>query len=529
MQVNSKKFIVLHPILIALFPVFLVYYQNIHLLLLQGLIFPALIILSVAIALWYVIKIILKNTIKSALLSSFYTFLFFSYGHIFIVIQSNLATEFFISVHVILLVSYTVFVVIGTYYVVKTNRRLNNLTTIANAMSITALVFVFFSIGIYNFENTYNNFQVEDSNPIVLGNDFKKTPDIYYIVVDEYAPLRTLEKFYDYDNSDFIKFLEEKGFYVTKNSHSNYAQTSTSLASTLNMKYLNYLSEIIENESKDHGILYQMLDNNLVMRNFKSVGYQVYNISSGAWNTGSVNIADEHLCSKNQNIDYRTLYQLKQISVLRAFDIFIKEPTSRIFHQQHRDTILCQFGEITKIKQITEEPVFVFMHVLTPHEPFVFGPNGEEVDYKYTLGPNVETPFGPTYKFGLTPSEEIKAYRDQVIYVTKILRQTIDNLLENSDNPPIIIIQSDTGPTINFPGITKKESDIGRMSIFNAYYFPNKEYNLLYDDVTPVNSFRIVFDSQFQTNYGLLEDKSFFSTYEKLYAFTEITDFSIVR
>ena len=295
------------------------------------------------------------------------------------------------------------------------------------------------------------------------------------------------------------------------------------------MKYLNYLSEIIENESKDHGILYQMLDNNLVMRNFKSAGYQVYNISSGAWNTGSVNIADEHLCSKNQNIDYRTLYQLKQISVLRAFDIFIKEPTSRIFHQQHRDTILCQFGEITKIKQITEEPVFVFMHVLTPHEPFVFGPNGEEVDYKYTLGPNVETPFGPTYKFGLTPSEEIKAYRDQVIYVTKILRQTIDNLLENSDNPPIIIIQSDTGPTINFPGITKKESDIGRLSIFNAYYFPNKEYNLLYNDITPVNSFRIVFDSQFQTNYGLLEDKSFFSTYEKLYRFIEITDFSIVR
>ena len=529
MQINSKKFIILHPILIALFPVFLVYYQNIHLLLLDGLILPILFILSIAIALWYVIKIILKNTIKSALLSSFYTFLFFSYGHIFIVIQSNLATEFFISVHVILLVSYTVFVVIGTYYVVKTNRRLNNLTTIANAMSITALVFVFFSIGIYNFENIYNNFQVEDSNPIVLGNDFKKTPDIYYIVVDEYAPLRTLEKFYDYNNSDFIKFLEEKGFYVTKNSHSNYAQTSTSLASTLNMKYLNYLSEIIENESKDHGILYQMLDNNLVMRNFKSAGYQVYNISSGAWNTGSVNIADEHLCSKNQNIDYRTLYQLKQISVLRAFDIFIKEPTSRIFHQQHRDTILCQFGEITKIKQITEEPVFVFMHVLTPHEPFVFGPNGEEVDYKYTLGPNVETPFGPTYKFGLTPSEEIKAYRDQVIYVTKILRQTIDNLLENSDNPPIIIIQSDTGPFGSFADMAKEVHHVSRISIFNAYYFPNKEYNLLYDDVTPVNSFRIVFDSQFQTNYGLLEDKSFFSTYEKLYAFTEITDFSIVR
>ena len=297
MQVNSKKFIVLHPILIALFPVFLVYYQNIHLLLLQGLIFPALIILSVAIALWYVIKIILKNTIKSALLSSFYIFLFFSYGHIFIIIQSNLAAEFFILIHVTLLISYTVFVILGTYYFVKTNRKLNDVTRIANVMAITAIVFIFLNIGIYNFENSYGNFQEENSNHVVLGNDFKETPDIYYIIMDEYAPLKTLENFYDYDNSDFIKFLEEKGFYVPKNSHSNYAQTSTSLASALNMKYLNYLSDTVGNESKDHGILYQMLDNNLVMRIFKSAGYEIYNISSGAWNTGRTMNFFEFTCN----------------------------------------------------------------------------------------------------------------------------------------------------------------------------------------------------------------------------------------
>ena len=121
MQINSKKLIIFHPILIALFPVFLVYYQNIHLLLLDGLILPILFIVSVAIALWYGIKIILKNTIKSALLSSFYTFLFFSYGHVFIILQLNLDQEFFNPIHVILLVFYTVFAILGTYYVVKTN------------------------------------------------------------------------------------------------------------------------------------------------------------------------------------------------------------------------------------------------------------------------------------------------------------------------------------------------------------------------------------------------------------------------
>ena len=129
---------------------FLVYYQNIHLVLPQGLIFPTLIILSVAVALWYGIKIILKNTVKSALLSSFYTVLFFSYGHIFIIIESNLTKECFILIHVILLISYTILVILGTYYFVKTNRMLNDVTRIANVMTITAIAFIILNKGIYN-------------------------------------------------------------------------------------------------------------------------------------------------------------------------------------------------------------------------------------------------------------------------------------------------------------------------------------------------------------------------------------------
>ena len=65
------------------------------------------------------------------------------------------------------------------------------------------------------------------------------------------------------------------------------------------------------------------------------------------------------------------------------------------------------------------------------------------------------------------------------------------------------------------------------MSIFNAYYFPNEEYDLLYNDITPVNSFRVVFDSQFHTNYGIIEDEMFFSTYKKPYTLIELNDLQI--
>ena len=285
-------------------------------------------------------------------------------------------------------------------------------------MSIALMVFVIYNIGAYNFQSSSFEIQDDDLDPIILGADSKNISDIYYIVMDEYAPLRTLDEVFDYDNSNFIEFLEDRGFYVTKNSHSNYAVTFLSLSSTLNMEYQNYLSDIVDSESIDQRIPYQLISNNAVMKNFKSLGYKIYNIDSGWWGTRSLNIADENLCSSNQNIDFHTLYELKQTSIIRAFDMYVKEPTSNLFRQDKRDRINCQFDEITEINKRTEKPVFVFMHVTAPHDPYVFGPNGEEVYHKYT--------FGETAKVGNSDNVDPakKPYRDQLIYLTKILQKT---------------------------------------------------------------------------------------------------------
>ena len=210
MQKNSIKFIIIHPILIALYPVFFVYSQNIHLILIQGIIFPVLIILGITIAMWAVIRSILKNARKSALLTSLFVFLFFSYGHIFNILESNLNQEYSFLIHTFLLITYALIAIFSTYYLVKTPTKLNNITTLANVISITLVSFVLFNIGTTNFEN-FSTYQDEIQPPIVLENDFENLPDVYYIVLDEYAPLRTLNMFYDYDNSHFIKFLQERG------------------------------------------------------------------------------------------------------------------------------------------------------------------------------------------------------------------------------------------------------------------------------------------------------------------------------
>jgi hypothetical protein len=62
------------------------------------------------------------------------------------------------------------------------------------------------------------------------------------------------------------------------------------------------------------------------------------------------------------------------------------------------------------------------------------------------------------------------------------------------------------------------------MRILNAYYLPLKDCDLVYDSITPVNTFRVIFNCYFGTNYKLLEDKSYNSFDFSPYKFTDVTD-----
>ena len=62
------------------------------------------------------------------------------------------------------------------------------------------------------------------------------------------------------------------------------------------------------------------------------------------------------------------------------------------------------------------------------------------------------------------------------------------------------------------------------MSILNAYYLPGAGDELVYDEISPVNTFRIICNHYFGTNYGLLADKSYFSDHRHPYRFINVTD-----
>ena len=89
--------------------------------------------------------------------------------------------------------------------------------------------------------------------------------------------------------------------------------------------------------------------------------------------------------------------------------------------------------------------------------------------------------FGPNGQIVEKVDNEMGGYRDQIIYLNSRLIPLLKKIITNSDIAPIIIIQGDHG-AVN----TVKEE---RMAILNAYFLPNGGNNLLYEQITPVNTF----------------------------------------
>ena len=87
----------------------------------------------------------------------------------------------------------------------------------------------------------------------------------------------------------------------------------------------------------------------------------------------------------------------------------------------------------------------------------------------------------------------------------------VDQILQASETPPVIILQGDHGPWVGSIPI--------RMQILNAYYLPGDATRRLYPTISPVNSFRVALNEIFGLGLPLLEDVSYYSTYPKPYTF----------
>ena len=252
---------------------------------------------------------------------------------------------------------------------------------------------------------------------------------------------------------------------------------------------------------------YQMVQNNKVMKKFNEEGYVIINSYSGMEPTRNFDIASSNLCGRYSGIMNSELtITIIGKSILNP--IYVK-----LFEDVKREQILCVLSELEEVHSRYDKSIFVFAHLLLPHSPYVFGPNGESVSPE-----KLEARWE-----GLENDKE--GYLNQLKFTNNKIKQIITRILDESEISPVIIIQGDHGlksKVEDWNNPTNKEFR-ERLSILNAYHIPNND-ELLYQKITPVNSFRIIINELFNEELVLLPDSSYWFYGESPY-FREITSF----
>jgi len=325
-------------------------------------------------------------------------------------------------------------------------------------------------------------------------------PDIYFLVFDEYSSSRVLKDFYHYDNSELDHFLESEDFSIQKKSIANYSRTPFSIASMLNFSYLKGLpaSNLIGLE--DFKRISLSIQNSEALKLLSRQGYRIVNLSFFA-------LADQPPPLEQLFISMNTRLITGQ-TFSHYYDSEFRELIQKWLADKHlRDPSKVVQSNFTKVYEgntrmlalAKEEsakrpaqPRFVYVHVFMPHWPHLFDSLGRRKNNNLWAGAMNDS--------------IIREYTGYLPYTNACAKDLISTIKKNSGGKAVILFMSDHGFRFSNDQVPLVNAFFNQ----NAVYFPDKDYHLLYDSISGVNQFRVVFNHLFHQNLPLLKDSVLF-------------------
>ncbi len=513
---NRPEFL---PLILATFPALALASNNVREIAISNALRPVVLSLLGSSLIYIFFRVLRRGSGQSALATAWVVLLFFSYGHSYALLKGVQLLGEPLGRHRYLAPLSVILTLVVLWLVFHRIRRLSSVLPTLNIVALALVVVPSVQLTIYALQakSRDNASSARPSDSVILSAPSDITlPDIYYIILDSYGRSDVLKKTYGYDNSEFLNELESMGFYVANESTSNYSYTILSVASSLNYSYLQDLGLGLDSSqsASDWFALAPLIKNSQIRRDLSSIGYSMIAFETGFRPT-TVDNADIYLSPDLQG-PFATMSAITPLETMMIQTTALKIITDgrtiatelMTPHARHREMILFQLESLKQIPELNQ-PKFVFAHIMAPHKPYVFGPDGEArtPTEAFTLG---------NHDAADSDGTDRKGYVDQVIFIEDQIVDVIREILKESREPPIIILQGDHGLPLN--DVSPSE----RMAILNAYFLPRPARDQLYPEISPVNSFRVVLGSVFGADLPLVEDEGYFSRYPDLFDTTRI-------
>ncbi len=432
--------------------------------------------------------LIYRNWGRAGLITTLLLILFYLYGHVYILLKGIHVGGLYLFRHRTLVPIWLGLTVLAIWWAARRSLNVTSTTYTLNVIGLFLLIMPVVQLLSFSIQRKAS--QTEDASALSLKVN-NQPPDIYYIILDGYGREDVLKNQFGYDNADFLNGLRDLGFFVADCSQSNYAQTQMSLASSLNFNYIDALSDRFIAGSKDRTGLDALIQHSAARASLEKAGYKTVAFATGFLFT-ELTDADYFL---GPGYSWGELNEFEALLMETTFARLLQDGNrfgmQTSGSERYRERTLFTLEKVGDLSYI-KGPKFVFVHVVIPHPPYVFGPTGGPVE---------------PAEAGTTKTQEgASHYRDQVIYINSRMLEVIPRIIANSSTPPIIVIQGDHGPTV-------PSSPRARMSNLNAYFLPGANTSV-YPTITPVNTFRVIFNTYFGQNLELLNDVSLYSDYE---------------
>jgi hypothetical protein len=490
-KISWLQHLPLYPFLFAVYPILALLAFNISEVEFSSGIRPLFLSVLVAGSLILIFRVIYRDWARAALLATIIIILFFSYGHIYILLKGVNVSGFYLFRHRTLV---PIWFGLGAWTIWWASRKSLLVMPVSYALNVVGLFLLILptvQLISFSIQSRVSQTSAENNASGLNLQVGSQPPDIYYIILDGYGRADVLENEYGYDNSEFLDSLRELGFTIADCSLSNYAQTQMSLASSLNFDYIDVLSNRFVAGSEDRTGLDALIQHGAARLSLEKAGYKTVAFATGflatEWTDADYFLSPGY--SWGQLNEFEAL--LMETTLARLIQDGNRFGMQTSGSERFRERTLFTLDQLDELSYI-QGPKFVFVHIIAPHPPYVFGPTG---------GPVAAADAGTT-----RTQEGAGHYRDQAIYISSRMREIVPQIIANSDMPPIIVIQGDHGPTV-------PSNRQGRMSILNAYYLPGVDVPIS-ETVTPANTFRIIFNEYFGQDLELLDDVSLYSDYD---------------
>lgn len=504
---------IIYPVLFAVNSILLLFSANVSDIALGELIPSIVIIPLLCGGLYWLLARIVKNYHRAGFLTFLIEIWFFHYGTVHQMLHPHLTGGAASASHWYLLPLWSLlFACLGSCWLWK---RIHHPDAITNFLTFLSALLVLFSVGrialdvIPRYLKSTVNEELIQALP---GYPPSVLPDIYTIILDGYARQDVLAELYEFNNQPFIHELEKRGFQVATQGRSNYSQTALSLASTLNMDYLNDLNPALP----DRGQLIGQISHSQVRAILEGYGYQTVALSSGYLPT-EISDADQYITppTTGHNDDLEALLAVNTITRPFFENGWLDLPISRYLATQER--IQITFQTLSSLADVPS-PKFIFAHLLIPHPPFIFAEDGPVTPDEFYILADGE-------RLGVSTEAYQKGYTAQIQFTNHHILSTIDAILANSEQPPIIIIQADHGPGLFFQtGSAAGTCHYERFSILSAIYLPANQQVDIPEGLIAVNLFRMILNTIFEATLQYLPERQYYSTWNQPYQFIDVSD-----